>query len=263
MQCIKESVAGNLYIQNMYSYGCVPKQTSTQREERKKVTTEHKNKINKVNKKYRLMKLLCSNFTPYRDLFVCLGYSYDPTDEEVKTSLRLFHRKMKEYMKRRKVTYKYIVITETHKSNGEPVRVHHHVIMSGCGKHMLGRIMDMWGQGSVDVRMLKELTDNFEDTANYLLKENKNVSQRAYSTSHNLIKPEEPTRRIVPESAEGFTPPGVRVVTGYINDSGYGRYEIRICKIIDHVAFNEYFEEVKKAASRQASFHHYVKSKYR
>ena len=263
MQCIKETADGSLYIQNMYSYGVIPKQNSVSRQQRKAITTEHKQKINSVNRKYNLMRLMCKNFVAGRDLFVCFGYDYEPTPEQVKTSLKNLHRKLKNYMKRRGVTYKYIVVTEEHSSDDEPCRIHHHIIMSGCSTKMLGKLIDMWGQGSIDVRMLRELTENFENTCDYLLKEKKDSSRRAYSTSHNLVKPDEPVRRIVSDNAIGAIPPGVKVVKSRIEDNGFGRYEIHICKIIDEKLFNDYFSDVKKIARRQTDLRHYITSKYR
>ena len=70
MQCRKEEVGGKLYLAYQYSYGVIRRQNPRERAERRKVTSEAKRKINALNRRFELMKLVSVNFTPGRDLFV-------------------------------------------------------------------------------------------------------------------------------------------------------------------------------------------------
>ena len=170
MQVKKEEVAGKLYLMSMYSAGVLRRNTPRERGERKKVTSEAKRKINAMRRKYGMMLLVGENFQPGRDLFVYLGHAQDVTEDEDKRFMRRFHRRMEALYAKLGIAYRYIDVRETHSRDGEPCRLHHHLILSGTGRLMLGRIAECWGCGSVDVRALRELTDNFEDTCRYLLK---------------------------------------------------------------------------------------------
>lgn len=70
--------------------------------------------------------------------------------------------------------------------DGEPVRLHHHLILSGAhGVQLAEVVRECWASGLADVRTLREGADFFEDTAIYLLKEDvhKGKGARRYSTS--------------------------------------------------------------------------------
>lgn len=95
------------------------------------------------------------------------------------------------------LTYKYIAVTEEHDMDGEPVRLHHHLILSGAhGVQLAEVVRDCWASGLADVRTLREGADFFEDTAIYLLNEDshKGKGARRYSTSRNLMPPAAPVR---------------------------------------------------------------------
>ena len=245
MQVKKEEYSGKLYLMYQYSAGVLRSHTKKQRAERKNITSEAKREINKTRRKFDLMLLLGANFNPGRDLFVYLGWAHEPTIEEDKRAVRRFHRRMGALYEKLGITYKWIDVREQHNREGEPCRLHHHMIISADGRRMLGKIMECWGCGSVDVRMLYGLSDNFEDTCHYLLKERKPSGARAYSASRNLRRPPDPLRRKVPEAAAGEVPPGVLVVRSDLHDTIAGRYEIMVGKIIDEGAFMRYWDRAQ------------------
>lgn len=245
MQIKKEEVAGKLYLMSMYSAGVLRRHTPRERGERKKVTSEAKRKINAMRRKYGMMLLVGENFESGRDLFLYLGHERDVAEDEDKRCMRKFHREMGKLYRQLGIEYRYIDVRETHRRDGEPCRLHHHLIISGTGRLMLGRIAACWGCGGVDVRVLRELTDNFEDTCRYLLKERKEKGRRAYSCSLNLRRPPDPLRRRVPGENGGEVPPGVKVVNHELRDTEFGRYEIMVGKVVDQGAFDRYWRRVQ------------------
>lgn len=257
MQILKEEAAGRLYLMRMYSAGVLPRHTPQQRAARRAKTTEGKRKLNAMHRKFTLMLLLAANFRAGRDLFVCLEYDKPPGHAASAKALKNFHRRMRTLCEGYGTEYKYILVTETHKRDGAPVRLHHHIILTGTGRLMRGKILEAWGQGPVDVRVLRELTDNFEDTCRYLLKERKPEGCRAYSASHNLTRPPEPLRRKRPEGAAGVTPPGVKVVRHVLDSNDFGRYEMMIGKIIDARAFAAYWDKAQRDTRRLEEDRHW------
>ena len=150
-------------------------------------------------------------------------------------------------------------MTETHKRDGSDTRLHHHVIMTGLTGRDLALVVEAWPYGSVDVRSLRELTDNFEDTCKYLLKEKKPKNKRAYSTSSNLKRPTEPLKRRVAESADLMVPPGVKLVNRDRRDTDCGRYQILVGKIIDQKAFDCYWDKAQHDRRRVMEQEHWAK----
>lgn len=259
MQCRKEEVGGKLYLAYQYSYGVIRRQNPRERAERRKVTSEAKRKINALNRRFELMKLVSVNFTPGRDLFVELGWDHEPDEKEDAQALKSFHRRMRRAFQKAGREYKYILVTETHKRDGSDTRLHHHVIMTGLTGRDLALVAEAWPYGSVDVRSLRELTDNFEDTCKYLLKEKKPKNKRAYNTSSNLKRPPEPLKRRVAESADLIVPPGVKLVNRDRRDTDCGRYQILVGKIIDQKAFNCYWDKAQHDRRRVMEQEHWAK----
>lgn len=266
MQVRKETFAGRMYLQTQCAAGLIPRHTPKQRGERKKVMSAGKKKINAMWRKIELMMLVKANFIAGRDLFVELGYAEEPDEKPVRCALRNFHRRMRKLCAGAGLPYKYILITETHGGDGQPVRLHHHIIMTGTGGLLLDEIMAAWGMGGAHVRTLRELSDNFEDTCEYLLKEDKPKHKRAYVCSHNMTRPEEPHRRKVSEHESGEVPPGVTVVKHEFYGNEYGRYELIFGKITDPVAFGRYWERVerdRRSAEEDRFWRRYATTKLR
>ena len=259
MQCRKEEFGGRLYLAYQYSYGVLCRQNSRERAQRHKITSEAKQKINALKRKFEMMKLLGANFTPGRDLFVYLGWAYEPTAEQDIQALKSFHRRMRRAFDKAKKIYRYLLVTETHSRDGEPARLHHHLVMSGLTGRDLALVQQAWPYGNVDVRSLRELTDNFEDTCRYLLKERKPKGKRAYSTSNNLKRPPEPLKRRVSERADIHLPPGVKLVDKQQRDTDCGRYQIVVGKIVDMAAFDQYWIRAQQDRRRIMEAEHWAK----
>ena len=246
MQAKKEIRAGRLYIQATYSAGMLPGLRPAARRERQKVQSEAKRRINAVERQYHLVQLFEVNFKAGRDLFIELSFADAPDDKEEKKVVERFHRRMKAHFKRKGRVYKYIIVRETHNRDGQPVRVHYHLVCTATGKRMRDVICKCWDAGSVDVRTLRDAFGGFEDTCRYLLKERKEKNERAFRASRNLKRPEEPLRRRIRESEAGEVPPGIEIIKMDMNGSNpYGRYTIIVGRIVDLEAFDRYWAKAK------------------
>lgn len=248
MRTRKEELAGNLYIATEYSAGVLCRSSAHARAERKKISSEGKKKINAMHRRWKLMQLLGCNFESGQDLFICLEYEDEVDEKEASLRLREFHKRAKKVWAKHEEPYKYICITETHSKDGDVCRLHHHLVLSGLPFPALAIITALWGNGAVDVRTLRELTDNFSDTCSYLLKERREAGKRAYSTSHNLEHPPDPVRRHVSDTDRLDTPPGVRMVSVDTRDTEFGGYAILIGRITDMYLFMGYWEKQKRNA---------------
>lgn len=265
MQAKKEIVAGRLYIQTMYSAGMLPGMRPAERQGRMRAQTEAKRRINLIERIYHLVQLFELNFKPGRDLFVELGFRDEPTKQQEDRALERFHRRMTRHFRSRGRQYRYILVRETHNRDGDPVRVHYHLVCTGTGQRMQQVITECWDMGSVDVRTLRDAMNSFEDVCRYLLKERKGDHERAYRTSRNLKRPDEPLRRKVPESEIGEVPPGVEPVRVEMNGSNpYGRYSIIVGQIVDQAAFDRYWAKAKldkRRAEEAANWRRYARKK--
>lgn len=259
MQIKKEEACGRLYLAYQYSAGVLRRQNPRERAARRRITSEAKEKINQMNRKTGLMKLLAANFRSGRDLFIYLGWAHEPSEREDAQALKSFHRRLRRLYEKADKPYKYILVTETHARDGSPARLHHHLILRGISGRDRRMIQAAWPHGDVDVRSLRELTDNFEDTCRYLLKERKPKGRRAYSTSSNLKRPPEPLRRRASERADLALPPGVKLVREYKNDIVCGRYQIMMGKIVDEAAFAVYWERAQRDRRRVMEATHWAR----
>lgn len=251
MQIQKEESNGDLYQLCLYPVGVLPGSSPRQREGRRGITTEAKRRINKNNAKWKLMQLICANFTAGRDLFVCLTYKDIPQNEG--RCLAYFHQKFKRAAAKEGMEHLYICTTEHHDREGEKVRVHHHLIMRGwTGEGGFSRvtkaISECWIYGTADMKILREGEDFFEDTAIYLLKEDKPDGARKYTSSRNLLAPNEPLRLRLPEAAAGEIPPGVTIVSHEVKANEFGKFEYMVGRIYDHRAFTYYWRRQQKKA---------------
>lgn len=265
MQAKKEIAVGRFYMQSMYSAGMLPGLRPSARRARMRKQSEHKRKINKMERLYRLIQLFEMNFRPGRDLFVELSFRAEPNRAEERRALERFNRRMARAFQALGREYRYILVRETHNRDGQPVRQHYHLICTGTGRRMLDRICSCWDAGTADVRTLRDAMNSFEDTCRYLLKERKEANERAYRTSRNLKRPPEPLRRKAPESATGEVPPGVEPVRVEIDCSNpYGRCSIIVGVIVDQAAFGRYWAKAqldKRHAEEAANWRRYARQR--
>ena len=249
MQIQREDANGDLYQMSLYSSGLLFGQSPRQRARREKETSAAKQEINRRQRQWRLMQQLHANFKVWRDLFVCLTYAEVPKDAG--RCLARFHALARKAFARLGIEYKYIAVTEEHDMDGEPVRVHHHLVIPGMGtSRIFAAVRECWPFGTVDCRRLEEGEEMFFELAGYLLKNDRYLPKgaRRYSTSRNLKPPAEPVRLRLPETECGAVPPGVAVIRHDVHGNQYGRYEILIGRIYDHAAFDAYWAAQRKRA---------------
>ena len=140
----KQECNGALYQMCLYSMGTMPGMSPRQRAGRRRTTEKAKQEINRRQRKWRLMQLINANFVSGRDLFVCLTYAPEASRAR---ALEKFHAKMKKAYVRLGLVYKYIAVTEEHDMDGEPVRLHHHLILSGAhGVQLAEVVRECWPQ---------------------------------------------------------------------------------------------------------------------
>lgn len=252
MICQKEEANGCLYQMCLYSTGYVPGASPRQRRERYRFTAEAKQKINAMQRKWRVMQLLCANFIESRDLFVCLTYAEAPENEG--RDIERFHRAARRLLKKLEIEHTYMVFPACHDLPDCEVRTHFHVVMRGAlGPGMFHKlqalVQDCWPFGRVDVRPLRQDTDFFEDTAEYLLDQPGAKGKRAYSCSRNLCPPNEPVRLRLPDEESGQVPPGVKILDDKQHDNQYGSYRYLVGYIYDQKAFNAYWTHQRKRAA--------------
>ena len=148
----------------------------------------------------------------------------------------------------------YIVFPAEHELPGCSVRAHFHFILrgiegAGALTRMTSLIASCWPHGMVDVRPLRQNTEFFEDTVKYLLDQPHSKGRRAYSTSRNLKKPNEPLRLRLPDSEAGEIPPGVKVLDSEAKENQYGVFRYLVGVIVDREAFDAYWARQRKRAA--------------
>lgn len=141
--------------------------------------------LNDKNSKKKLRRLINSNFRK-GDLWIRLSYENEPDFETAVKDFRLFIRRVRDYRKRNGLPpLKYIGITDTEDAEGEPVRIHHHIIMQDMNIYDLKAL---WQLGWVDVRWLYPDGD-YSRLANYITKTARKAHRKRWSQSRNLKKP--------------------------------------------------------------------------
>lgn len=138
----------------------------------------------------RLGRVINCNFTR-QDLFVTLRYSDkglsslgDEAFRSAKRNIQLFLRRLK----RRNPDIKYVYVTSnTDGKTGESVRMHHHLVISGCSAE---EIEKEWKRhGSTHIAPLRN-QDDYTPLAVYFVKQGcSDPNAQKYSTSKNMIMP--------------------------------------------------------------------------
>lgn len=150
-------------------------------------TSEAVKKINLKNAVKILTAKLNHNFKK-GDYHIVLTYKELVSVPEAKKNLDNFLRNLRNYCKRKDITFKWVAVTEyKHK------RVHHHLVISGPD---IKAINTYWKHGYEYPVMLDE-TGNYYKLAEYLLKETERTfrednspQKKRYSNSRNVIMPE-------------------------------------------------------------------------
>lgn len=178
------------------------------RSKKKKVSLPKQEKMNSKNARRKLVQLAETNFgqggifltTTYKDIY--LPQSYDDSQREVRNYIRRIRDKMKALGIKEEL--KYIVITSMREGKGdnEPVRYHHHFLIS-CGldrdtleslwrrKRKKGeKVGDAIGYAN-SKRIQEDENTGILGLANYLARHT--TYKRRWSCSQNLERPYERT----------------------------------------------------------------------
>lgn len=147
-------------------------------------------KLNEKNAKKHIMRLVNTNFTN-ADCWGTFGYDDDQlpaSPEEAKRDLVNFLRRIARRRKKLGLEpMKYLYVTEWASEAGEPVRCHHHVILSGGMDR--DEIESLWGHGAYpQVRRLRVKQDGgLNGLACYLAKNSRQYKR--WGRSQNLKEP--------------------------------------------------------------------------
>lgn len=181
----KRIYSGKMLEHEIYPISLIEKKKS-RREKKNESALKQKN-LNEKNCKKKVVRLVNTNFTT-KDIAVTLSYNKDnlPKNlEECKKDVSNFLRRIKRYLKKHKLPdLKYISVIEN-KKNGQAIRIHHHLIVSGD----IGRdkLESMWKKGRCNTYKLQEDDFGFEGIAKYIVKEPS--GNKRFSSSRNLKKP--------------------------------------------------------------------------
>lgn len=151
-----------------------------------KPTSEAQQKLNTINSKKRLVRLINTNFVQ-GDLYITLTYADLPTEEEAKKELAKFMRRLRVHrQKSRLCELKYISITEA-----DEKRVHHHILINAMS---MDEVEKLWAHGRITISRL-DPDYEYEWLARYLAKEDKPGGKR-WNQSRNLTKPIEKVKEV-------------------------------------------------------------------
>ena len=220
----KTTVAGPLVMEAVYP-AINSRDSETVRREKKKLTSEARQRANDKAAYRKLELWLAANFTP-GDLFLTLTYDdahLPGSRKEALSRIRYFWRKLSAARAAKGQELRYIYVTEHKHGEG---RWHHHVFINATGEDFED-IRKAWIYGKVQDYEKFELSRDktYETMARYLTKETRDKpGDNFFNHSQNLRKPETETRRV--DNDEELRPPNGAVVlfdTGDVR-TAYGHY---------------------------------------
>lgn len=188
------------------------------------VTREAQQRVNDRNSLRRMVRKVNANFTE-ADLHLTLTYGPDrrlpTTKQEAQRDMANFIARLNRWRKRQGMDrLRYVYVIEWSDGEGNPKRIHHHLIMSGMDRDVAERL---WGKGYANADRLKPDAYGLEALVRYVLKAKKHrrgqrvdgSRGRAWSCSRGLRDPDIRTsdrrisRRRVRQMTEDFqTKPG-------------------------------------------------------
>ena len=155
---------------------------------RKKWLSPPKQKnLNEKNSRRYFIQLVNANFKD-GDYHLTLTYNdktLPKSEEEIQKEIRNFLNRLRRKYKKAGAELKYILVTEAKNKNGQPTRVHHHLVINNALSR--DEIEGVWKNGYANCDRLQSDEYGFEALARYLTK-NANGKKR-WSDSRNLIKP--------------------------------------------------------------------------
>ena len=131
--------------------------------------------------------------------------------------------------------------SDTDPETGEVVRLHHHAVISSEGvtieRDAEGKIecatiggrklSDIWGNGTADVKPLREQDDYTPIAAYFVAQARKTGDKKKWHPSRNLKKPVIESEKIVTNARELHTPPGATVLEIGKYEEGSGSHYVR------------------------------------
>ena len=192
---VKTIRAGNMQI--LKAYPALVDYTQPRRT-RKKPSREAQKKLNDRNHSEQFRLLLLTNFSN-ADLFATLTFAQEPEDKtKALEKLKYFLKKLR---KTSTGEIKYLGVIETQAADGDEVRCHIHIVISGQDH---AAVKKNWIYGNVNVQNMKEPLD----AAGYLCKTFAEMpaGEHHYVRSRNLSNPDIETKtldmRYLPDAEE-------------------------------------------------------------
>lgn len=192
-------------------------QKKKKRAKREKMTTPKQKLLNDTRAKRHLLRLIEVNFTK-RDLFIHLPYDDEhlPTTlEEAERNIKNFIRRVRYHLKKKGIELKYIYVTEHSDVEGELIRVHHHIVISGgLDRDFIEGLWECGARKRAD--RLKPDKRGLEGIAIYLSKAKVKKSKRRYTPSRNLDKP-----IITPDKKSKYSKRKLEQIASYGEDDNF------------------------------------------
>lgn len=145
--------------------------------------------LNDKNAKKHFTRLINNNFTD-EDLSITLTYdekNLPGSEEEARREVTNYIRRVKHYRKKNGLPdLKYIAVVEyqEREDNKKPIRIHHHLIMSGMDRDV---IEQLWKKGRANADRLKADEYGYEGLARYITKDPK--GSKRWTQSKNVKYP--------------------------------------------------------------------------
>ncbi len=151
---------------------------------------EIQEQLNERNSIKRLTRLLNANFDE-SDIWLTLTYDKEHLPADEHRAYRDTVNYIRALRKRFAQPIKYIIVTETHTTDGEPTRIHHHVVTNFKDRDTAEKL---WKKGRTQARRLQPDENGFEGMANYLGKQKKSSKRerqvtRRWRCSTKLARP--------------------------------------------------------------------------
>lgn len=196
-----------------------------EREQKTKVSTKGRQKLNQQKSKEKLELLIAANFPP--GMAVTLTYDDAHLPPDLKAARKItkhYFRLLRIRFRGRGKELRYILVNEDKHGEG---RIHHHLILNAESADVED-VLSLWTGGrNVELRRLEDY-DGFGALAEYLVKERQEqggkVGARTWSPSIGLRRPVRTSRLV--DSGEGFSaPPTARILRRELVQNGRGEYE--------------------------------------
>lgn len=187
----------------------------------KGASSEKKQENNRQQAILALARTLNCNYS-HGDGYLTLSFTDDAlaacggTLAGAKKAARKFLGRVAYRMKKHGKVLKWVMVpSERDGETGELVRVHVHVVISGHGLRLEDgvfwlygeKLEDVWGNGTVDVQILRRQKDYYPLARYLILQARGAADEKKYSVSRNMVKP-----RV--EHLYTWSPAPLRVPTG-------------------------------------------------